>query len=94
MLCSMYGGEILNEFEIGDFERPPQQFFVYLSLFKENKSGNKKGLYRFWTPGSLNFIESKNEKFFKAPNCFLFYLYHLLLFLFLFSILFILFLFY
>ena len=39
MICNMFGGEDLNEFEIGDFERPPQQFFVYLSLFKENKSG-------------------------------------------------------
>jgi len=43
----MFGGEILNEFEIGGFERSPPHLFLYLSLFKENKSGNKKGLYRF-----------------------------------------------
>ena len=60
MMCNMFGGEILNEFEIGDFERSPPLLFLYLSLFKENKSGKKKGLYRFWTPASLNFIESKN----------------------------------
>ena len=60
MMCNMFGGEILNKFEIGDFERSPPHLFLYLSLFKENKSGKKKGLYRFWTPASLNFIESKN----------------------------------
>ena len=46
MMRNMFGGEILNEFEIGDFERSPPHLFLYLSLFKENKSGNKKGLYR------------------------------------------------
>ena len=57
MSCNMFGGEISNEFAIGDFERSPPHLFLYLSLFKENKSGNKKGLYRFRTPGSLNLIE-------------------------------------
>jgi len=37
----MFGGEILNEFEIGGFERSPPHLFLYLTLFKENKSGKK-----------------------------------------------------
>ena len=49
-----------TEFAFGDSKRSLPHLFLYLSLFKENKSGKKKGLYRFWTPGSLNFIESKN----------------------------------
>ena len=62
--CATCWGEILKVFAIGDFERSPPHLFLYLPLFRKNKSGNKKGLYWFWTPGSLNFIESKNEKFF------------------------------
>ena len=73
-----------TKFAFGDSKRSLPHLFLYLSLFKENKSG-KKGLYRFWTPGSLNFIEWKNEKFFiflKHLIIFLkFYLYYLFLFL-------------
>ena len=41
------GGEILNEFAIGVFERSPPHLFLYLFLFKKNKGGNKKRLCRF-----------------------------------------------
>ena len=78
-----------TEFAFGDSKRSPSHLFLYLCSFKENKSGKKKGLYQFWTPGSLNFIEWKNEKYFLKHLFFNFtyivYFYFYLVSLFFFS---------
>ena len=38
---------------------------------KKNNGGNEQGLYQFWTPESLNFIEIKSEKCLKHQFFFL-----------------------
>ena len=43
-----------------ELDSSPPHLFLY--LFYSSKSRNKQGLYRFWTPGSLNFIQIKSEK--------------------------------
>jgi len=50
-VCSWWFGEI-----------SPTLILVPGFIQKENESGDK-GLCRFWTPGSLNFIGSKNKLF-------------------------------
>ena len=50
-VCSWWFGEI-----------SPTLILVPGFIQKENESGDK-GLCRFWTPGSLNFIDSKNKLF-------------------------------
>ena len=54
MLCSMYGGEISNESEIGDFEISPPHLFLYLLYSKEKQEWKQEGTL----PG-LNTGESK-----------------------------------
>ena len=67
------------------WEISPTLILVTVFIQRKQKWKEKKGLYRFWTLGSLNFIEWKNEKFFiflKHLIIFLkFYLYYLFLFL-------------
>ena len=46
------------------WEISPTLILVPAFIQKKNNGGNKQGLYPFWTPGSLNFIESKNEECF------------------------------
>jgi len=41
------GGEITEEFAIGDFERSPTLIFVPVFIQKKNKGRNKKELYQF-----------------------------------------------
>ena len=77
--CATCWGEITKEFAIGDFERSPPHLFLYLFLFKRKKRWKQKGLYRFWTPGSLNFIQKKWEVL-EAPDFILFLFFYYFLF--------------
>ena len=76
-MCNMFGGEILIEFEIGDFEISPPHLFLYLSLFKENKKWKQEGTLPVLTPGSLNFIESKNITIWSTNFYFIYILFYI-----------------
>ena len=67
--------------------------FLYMSLFKENKSGDKKGLYWFWTPGSLNFIESNNITIWSTSFYFI-YIFCIWILMFLFTLFILLYIFF
>ena len=41
------------------WEISPTLILVPTFIQKKNNGGNKHGLYQFWTPGSLNFIQKK-----------------------------------
>ena len=78
MLCNMYGGEILNEFAFGDSERSPPHLFLYLPYSKEKK-WKQQGTLPVLTPGSLNFIKSKNITIWSTN--FLFYFIYILFYI-------------
>ena len=40
MMCNMFGGDILNEFEIDDFEISPPHLFLYLKELAKHLSSH------------------------------------------------------
>jgi len=59
------------------WEISPTLILVPTFIQKKNNGGNKHGLYQFWTPGSLNFIQIKSEKCLKHQFFFCFFNYFL-----------------
>ena len=67
----MFGGEISNEFAIGDVRDLPHTYSCTYLYSKEKQKWKQEGLCQGLITGSQNFIESKNV--FIWNNKFLFY---------------------
>ena len=52
-------GEIMKEFAIGVLRDLPHTYSCTCFYLKGKQRWKQKGLYWFWTPGSLNFIQKK-----------------------------------
>ena len=74
MLCNMLGERSRTSLHLMILRNLPHTYFCTCFYSKEKQKWKQKGLYRFWTPGSLNFIQIKSEKclehhfFFENPG--------------------------
>ena len=75
MLCNMLGERSRTSLHLVILRDLPHTYSCTCFYSKEKQRWKQKGLYRFWTPGSLNFIQIKSEKCLKHPFFFLFFLF-------------------
>ena len=71
MMCNMFGGEILNEFEIGDFERSPHTYSCTYLYSKKTKVETRRDSTGFNTGESKFYSVKEWEVFLKHLIIFL-----------------------
>ena len=82
----MFGGEISNEFTIGDVRDLPHTYSCTCLYSKEKQKWKQEGLCRGPIPGSQNFIQSENVFIWSTKFLFYFYfIYFMLLYIYFFS---------
>ena len=74
MLCNMLGERSRTSLHLMILRNLPHTYSCTCFYSKEKQRWKQQGLYQFWTPGSLNFIQIKSEKCLKHQILFLFFI--------------------